>query len=174
MPRKILALGEEVHRLIERDVKREARVSNRQRRTAAEDEALRLRTETAQREQHGFGKKTSKAVTDESSNYMNDSEVLESWVPDGELNPTVLSQMGTMGSSLTGQTIMEEIADARWTGKLRPFVEGEPIGLIKTHVRKPAPMLKTRNQIMDERQKVLRERQQRNDRTLELLARRYS
>jgi len=75
-------------------------------------------------------------------------------------------QLNQIGSSLTGLTIMEEIQIDRMTGKLRPFVEGEPIGVIQYHRRGPASAHKTRNDIMDDRQKELRERQRRNDATL--------
>jgi uncharacterized membrane protein (DUF106 family) len=45
--------------------------------------------------------------------------------------------------------------------------------MIQHHKQGPAPWLKARNEIMDERQKELRERQRRNDRTLERLQERY-
>jgi hypothetical protein len=46
------------------------------------------------------------------------------------LHPMVDGQITRPGSSLTGLSIREELADEYLTGKVRPFVEGEPIGTI--------------------------------------------
>jgi hypothetical protein len=168
MPRRnVIAIGEAVHTVIEQALKKGVPVSNRRRRTAAEEEALRLRTETGDRERLGFGKKRARAVTDESANYMTGAEMMDlNAVPIQSMHPEVLMQLNDIGSSLTGLTIMEEIQIDRMMGKLRPFVEGEPIGVIQHHKRRAAPAHKTRNDIMDDRQKELRERQRRNDATL--------
>jgi len=174
-PRNVIAIGEAIHAVVEQALKKGAPVSNRrQRRTAAEHEALRLRTETGEREARKFGKKQAKSLTDENDSYMTGSEALDlDPVPGQSASPDVLSQLNQIGSSLTGLTIMEEIQIDRVTGKLRPFVEGEPIGVIQYHKRGPAPALKTRNDIMDDRQQELRTRQRRNDATLARLRQRY-
>lgn len=168
--RDVIAIGEAIHDVVEQALKRGTRMSGRKpRRTAAEEEALRLRTEAAQREQHKFGKKKAKALTDADPNYMGGDSQSNDPVPDQAQNPSVLMQMNQIGSSLTGRTIMEEIQSDRMNGKLRPFVEGEPIGKIQKHKRGPAKPLKTRNEIMDDRRNELRERQQQNDATLDRL-----
>lgn len=133
---------------------------------AAVEEAKRLRAETAAREAGRFAVKTPPTVTDNDDQFMSSElDIVE--MRDGGLTPMVNEQLNQIGSSLTGLSIMEEIQMDRLAGKLRPFVEGEPIGACHNGPKRgPAPSLTTHNKIMDERQKELRERQKTNDRTL--------
>lgn len=146
-------------------------VSNRKH-TAATEEAARLRAETAVREAGKFGKKKGAAPTDDSDLYMDDEALTNLPVSTQGQECDASMQLNQIGTSLTGLSIMEEIQNDRNAGRVRPFVEGEPIGRIQQHVRKPAPMLMTRNEVMDERQKELRARQRRNDATLAKMLRR--
>ena len=169
----VIAIGEAVHTAVEQMLKKGARMSNKRRRTPAEEEALRLRVETGARERLDFGKKTVRALTDEDAGYMAGEDVGGTAGGEWHEHPEAWQQLGSMGSSLTGYSVIEEIREDRMLGKLRPFVEGEPIGAIHYHECKPAPPLRTPEQIKEEEREALRERQKRNDRTLAKLARRY-
>ena len=66
-----------------------------------------------------------------------------------------------LGAAL--DNIRIELADDYLYGRVRPFVEGEPIGAIRNQKRGPAPMLKSEKELYEERQKVLLELRQKND-----------
>jgi hypothetical protein len=78
------------------------------------------------------------------------------------LAPSWDDQWGKMGSSLTGMSIREELAER----PLRPFVEGEPIGKIQKHKRGPAKPAFTRDQIMEMRRDEMMALRRKNDRAI--------
>lgn len=51
------------------------------------------------------------------------------------LHPSIDEQLNSPGSSLTGLSIREELADEYLMGKVAPFVEGTPIGTIPLNRR---------------------------------------
>lgn len=170
--RSVIEMGVAVHRLVEATLKGTRSMTKKQP-TTAKEEAKRLRIESAARESRQFGTKTAAAITDTDSQYMSDESVIDNG-PGGtfKLHPEVQEQLNSVGSSRTGYSIMEEIHSDRQAGKLRPFVEGEPIGTIKYHERKAAKPLMSAAQIKEEERAALRERQRRNDAKLAKLARR--
>lgn len=94
----------------------------------AEAEALRLRLDQAKQERLGDGaRKVRKAVTDESPYYMTGGH---DEGPFAE-SPATFQALNSAGCSLNGLSIIEEIKMEREQGKVRPFVEGEPIGYIQ-------------------------------------------
>jgi len=70
------------------------------------------------------------------------------------------------------ENIRDEMADDYEAGKVRPFVEGEPIGVIHNQKRGPAKMLKTEAELYAERQKVLRELRVKNDEAMNTILKR--
>lgn len=140
------------------------------------EEAKRLRLETARIEQGDFGVKKAVPVPPErqepDDDPVDEGEELLSQADIDEhnfLNPTIDDQVSRGGSSLTGMSIMEEIQEDRLNGTLQPFVEGEPIGVLKTWTRGPARMLKTERELYDERQKCLNELRAKNDAAIDAI-----
>jgi hypothetical protein len=83
------------------------------------------------------------------------------------LQPSLESQLNRSGSSLTGQSIMEEIHVARLAGKLRPYSGREDIGAYKKREpNRPAPMLLSPERIAQDRRKEMLELRAANDRAL--------
>jgi hypothetical protein len=88
------------------------------------------------------------------------------------LGTPATGQMGAPGTSLTGYSINEEVAEMELLGTLRPFVEGEPIGCIRTDPpRVPPPSMLTRAEIMEGRRRQMLDARNRNDAVLESLLR---
>lgn len=166
-PSNILLFGKALHAAVEKAIKEAPLVKSvRKQRTPAEDEALRMRLEMERTAKLDFGIPTPKRIT-------NDDSTLDQGFADIEqgefLAPQLDDQLSKMGSSLTGMSIMEEIQMDRIVGKLRPFLPG-PLGACHNAPRAcAAPSLKTHNEIMDDRQRELRSRQQTNDRILDQL-----
>lgn len=89
------------------------------------------------------------------------------------LMPMIGEQLGKPDSSLTGFSVMCEIAEDYLSGRTSPFVEGEPIGCIRREPpRRAAPELRTHAEIMEGRREELHTRRERNDRVVEQLLRR--
>jgi len=182
--RSVIAIGEAIHKVVEQALKG-VPMQKKPTRSAAQEEAKRLRIEQATRERADFAVKTPrrKSLDNMQSDSVDNDNVqggkFEEELPpiDQALvefqAPMIDAQLYRMGSSLTGISIMDEIHNDRLAGKLRPFVEGEPIGLIQHHKREPAPALVTQNEIMDGRRAQLRRRQKKNDRTLARIRRKY-
>jgi hypothetical protein len=128
------------------------------------EEAQRLRAESARLERGDFAIKTPAYLyeDDVSAELISEADI----DADTFLCPVVDAQLSRGGSSLTGYSIMEEIEEDMLNGKLRPFVEGEPIGVIKNWLREPAPMLKNEAELYNERQKELNELRAKNNASL--------
>lgn len=66
--------------------------------------------------------------------------------------------------------IMREVQHMRNTGRLAPFVEGEPIGRIRPRVKRPkikdADLIKQRNKWAEDRRKEMLALRKRNNRTI--------
>lgn len=170
MPSEPLKIGEAIHRLMERRYKKGAPMK-----PTRSDMAKQLRIETSQRERGDFVKKTQVPPTDADERYMSDADADEGG-PGGAWGqqPDAALQMTQMGSSLTGYSVMEEITEDRLNGKLRPFIEGEPIGMIQKHDPKPAPMLKSKARIKEDERTEMLAMRKRNDTALDKLARRHA
>jgi hypothetical protein len=171
-PRSPIDFGKALHNLVEQQLKEVPRVKAQKQRTPAEEWALQLRKETARMERFDFAVKAglpfnnNGAFEEESEDELSPHDLMTEMT----LAPSVTDQLNKTGSSLTGFTIMEEINEARLRGTLETFVEGTPIGACHNGPRPcPAPALKSHNEIMDDRQRELRQRQARNDRTLDRL-----
>lgn len=176
MRRTVLNFGEALHAHLEKAMTKRATPTN-----AFLEEAKRLRMETTARERQDFGKKTAPAVTDNGDRdagqalYMggdSDDTTHSDWMPTSSMSPDVTMQLNQVGSSLTGMSIMEEITEDRLHGKLRPFIEGEPIGCIQHWPRDSAPMLKTEVDLYNDRQKVMLELRAKNDAAMDAFLRR--
>lgn len=87
------------------------------------------------------------------------------------LRDEFLSDGTTLAFEAALRNIRDELADEFAEGRVRPFVEGEPIGTIRNQKRGPAPMLKTEKELYDERQKVLRELRIKNDEAMDAVMR---
>lgn len=174
MPRRsVIAIGEAYHAALETTLKKGVPVSNRRRRNAAEEEALRLRVETAERERKDFGTKTETHLDSMEAGFVNNDDSPQDEALRKFFSPEAYEQLSEPCGSTTGYSIMEEIAEASLNQRLRPFVEGEPIGVIQNHPKPTAARsIKTRAEIMDEHVKELHERQRHNDATLDALLKR--
>ncbi len=99
-----------------------------------EKERIRLLAEARNQERHSRSGKT--AVHQLETGAQEDESVTLDTPSAGDieiehfLHPPVDQQLTTPGSSLTGYSIMEELFEALTFNRLRPFVEGEPIGTI--------------------------------------------
>ena len=155
--RKVIAIGEAIHMSIEKKLR-----SKPVRRAPVSPLAVELRVETAQREQGDFGLPKPKTPTfTPGLDVTHDEMVNQFLAADAEM------QLRYPCGSLTGFGIMEEIEQERLAGKLKPFVEGEPIGCIKNWPRDPAPALKSEKDLYDERQKCMLELRRKNDETMD-------
>lgn len=169
--RKIVTISEAAHTALA-DTKTGVRMKKPK--TPAEREALKLRIEQAQRERQDFlAPKRRTSVIDTMQDKLKPSDVetlkfltpsMDAMVGDPENR---FNSKGLPGSSLTGRSIMEEIAEMELDGTVRPFVEGEPIGACNNgQTTGPAPALKTRNEVMEDRRKAMLSLRRRNDRFL--------
>lgn len=74
------------------------------------------------------------------------------------------------GLDMTVREIMHEIEEDRYHRKLKPFVEGEPIGVLPRLVRKPrlteAQFRKERNKRLDRQQEEMLTLRAKNNRTM--------
>jgi hypothetical protein len=172
--RKVIAIGEAVHTALEAVLKTGATMKKHTR-TPAQEEALQLRVETARYEKQDYATKT---PTVHNMHGGAEGETLQ--FPDAQLGaadlaeqeflcPSVDDQLSRPGSSLTGLSIMEEIVEANHMKRMKPFIEGQPIGKIQKWTTGPAPALKTNNEIMEDRRKETLRLRAKNDRALDRL-----
>jgi len=83
------------------------------------------------------------------------------------LQPSLDDQLDRVGSSLTGESIMAELHVDRLAGRIKPFVEGEPIGAYKLRPEpKPAPELRTPERIASDKRQEMLALRAKNDRAM--------